>query len=298
LRRRAAAAEEQSVTARLVDTEATLDLAPQLVDPTRCAGGVFYPRDGTARSSVITAALRDQATANGARLVYDTAVSGIDLQAGRVQAVHTTVERLAADDVVLACGIWGPAVAALAGVSLPLVPVGHPYVYGPVHEAAAAATPFVRWPEHHIYARDHGDRVGLGSYDHAPLPIDIASLGASAEQHWPGQVFDAAVDRALALLPAGQRFVPVERLNGVFAMTADNLPLLGGLGDVIGLWAAEALWVTHAAAATRSLAELITGKTPTIDGLDALRPDRLADRPADELTTAALRLYHDIYATA
>lgn len=298
LQRRAAAAEKQDLPAQVVDAEGAVGHAPHLVDPAGCAGGVFYPRDGSSDSRIITTSLRGQATASNARFVYDTAVTGIDIQAERVHAVHTTKDRFPADDVVLACGIWGPTVAALAGESLPLVPVGHPYVYGPVHEAPAAATPFVRWPEQHVYARDHGDRLGLGSYDHTPRPVDDASLGASAEQPWPGQVFDAAVDRALDLLPTNKRFAPVERLNGVFAMTADNLPLVGHLGDAAaGFWAAEALWVTHAAGAAHGLAELMTERTPTIDGLDALRPDRFADRPPEELTTSALRLYRDIYAT-
>ena len=61
---------------------------------------------------------------------------------------------------------------------------------------------------------------------------------------------------------------------------------------------AEALWVTHAAGAARSLARLMTGATPGIDGLDALRPGRFDGRRPDELMDRALRLYGYIYATA
>ncbi len=103
--------------------------------------------------------------------------------------------------------------------------------------------------------------------------------------------------QALALLPTGQRFTPEQRLNGVFSMTADNLPLLGPSQTVDGLWIAEALWVTHAAGAAHALAQLMTDTTPTVDGLDALQPDRFADQPADQLTDRALRLYRDIYTT-
>ncbi len=42
----------------------------------------------------------------------------------------------------------------------------------------------------------------------------------------------------------------------------------------------------------------MTDATPTVDNLDALRPDRFAVQRADELTESALRLYRDIYATA
>lgn len=148
----------------------------------------------------------------------------------------------------------------------------------------------MRWPEHHVYARDHGDRLGLGTYDHRPLPVAPDALGADAEQPWPAQLFDPAVERAVRLMPAGQGFGPERRLSGVFSMTADNLPLLGPVEDVAGLWMAEALWVTHAAGAARSLAQLMTGTKPGIDGLDALRPSRFAGRPAEELTSRAAPL--------
>src|SRR5699024_8169760 len=149
--------------------------------------------------------------------------------------VQAGSERLIGDDVVIACGIWGPGVAASAGQSLPLVPVGHPYVYGPAQGSSTTGSSFVRWPEHHVYARDHGDRLGLGTYDHAPLPVNSAMLGTEAEQPWPAELLDPAIRRAIELLPTDHRFAPSERLNGVFAMTADNQPLLGPLGDAGGL---------------------------------------------------------------
>ena len=107
--------------------------------PRRCGLSV-YPEDGTARADVITAALREQAASAGTRFVYDTAVTAIEVTAGQVRAVRAAEESLITDDVVIACGSWGPAVAALAGQSLPLVPVGHPYVYGPDRGALPATS--------------------------------------------------------------------------------------------------------------------------------------------------------------
>ncbi len=295
LERRARLAHDAGLPARVLDAAQTVACAPQLVDPARCVGGVLHPHDGTARAGVITAALQERATRAGARFRYDAPVHAIDVKGGRVHAVHAAGEVFSADDVVIACGIWGPAVAALAGQALPLTPVQHPYLYGPPHGRSTASSPFVRWPEHHVYARDHGDRLGIGTYDHTPRPVPAHQLGANAEQPWPAEVFDPAVAGALDLLPAGHRYAPEQRLNGVFSMTADNLPLLGPLEAVEGLWAAEALWVTHAAGAARILAQLMTGTAPTVAGLDALHPGRFTGRPADELTDFALALYRDIY---
>jgi glycine/D-amino acid oxidase-like deaminating enzyme len=156
----------------------------------------------------------------------------------------------------------------------------------------------VRWPEHHVYARDHGDQLGLGTYDHVPVPVAVDGVG-SAERPWSA-VFDDAVQRALALLPPASRFKVDLRLNGVFATTADNLPLLGPVDGVAGLWAAEALWVTHAAGAARALTQTMTSKTgsPVVEGLETLHPSRFAGQAEHQLTIRARRLYNDIYATS
>jgi glycine/D-amino acid oxidase-like deaminating enzyme len=224
-------------------------------------------------------------------------VLAIDRAGPGTLMVRTGAERFVADDVVLAGGIWGQQVAALAGVHLPLVPVAHPYVHGPLRPPVAHSSPFVRWPAAHVYARDHGDRLGLGTYDHVPVPVPLEQLAQGAELPWPA-AFDEAVDRARRLLPEPHRFTVDTRLNGVFAMTADNQPLLGPVEQVPGLWAAQALWVTHAAGAARALARMMTGDEPLVDGLDALLPGRFAGRPDDQLLDESLRLYRDIYATA
>jgi glycine/D-amino acid oxidase-like deaminating enzyme len=298
LARRAQLAAEHGLPAALLDRSQSAALASHLVDPGRCLGGVFYERDGTARATVITAALRERAARAGAHFVYDSEVTAIDVAAARVRAVRTGDERVVADDVVVACGIWGPEVAALAGEQLWLVPVEHPYVFGSPHPAQIGRSPFVRWPEHCVYARDHGDRLGLGSYDHDPLAVEAATFGNQAERPWQAERFEPAIARGLRLLPPERRFHPAERLNGVFAITPDNLPLLGASERTGGLWFAEALWITHAAGAAHVLARAMLDEQPDIESLEAVRPGRFVGRSPDELAASALRLYNDIYAAA
>lgn len=299
LMRRAAMAQAAGLPAQLLTAGETVDQAPDLVDPAGCVGGVFFAADGTARARVITAALQEQAHAAGARFRHGATVTGIRATADGTSPAWTvcTADRdLPADDVVLACGIWGRQVAALASLRVPLVPVAHPYVHGPLRASAVIGSPFVRWPEHHVYARDHGDRLGMGSYAHAPIPVDVEDFGSGAELPWRAD-FDTVISEAMNLLPPRQRFDVRTRLNGVFSMTADNLPLLGPIDQVPGMWVAQALWVTHAAGAARCLVQAMTGQPSAVVGMETLRPDRFATRPERDLTAESLRLYNDIYAT-
>ncbi|MGI8485047.1 MAG: NAD(P)/FAD-dependent oxidoreductase [Thermomicrobiales bacterium] len=295
-------AQEAGLASRLIEPEEAITLAPSLIDPAPVRRGLHFPTDGTARASIITTALRARSEDLGARYINSQLVTGFGFTGDRVASVQTSDTSIAADDIVIAAGIWSPLIAEMAGFRLSLVPVEHPYIYGPPRARnqpphTATAMPFIRWPEHHVYARDHGARFGLGTYDHEPSPIAPTQLGASAERPWPGHIFDDAIDRARHLLPEANRFDPALRLNGLFAMTPDNLPFLGPLPDMHGVWVAVAIWITHAVGAANALVGLMTEGGTGIDGVASLHPDRFAGQDHSGLERLALRLYRDIYAT-
>jgi glycine/D-amino acid oxidase-like deaminating enzyme len=64
--------------------------------------------------------LLDKAGQHGANIQYPCQVTGFDLAAGRVRAVHTSQGAIEAAAVVLACGVGSPQLAQLAGVNVPL----------------------------------------------------------------------------------------------------------------------------------------------------------------------------------
>jgi glycine/D-amino acid oxidase-like deaminating enzyme len=301
LERRAALAAIQGLPVQQLNVADIVARSPELIDPNTCVGGTFYPDDGTAHADVLNKALVVRARALGVTFLYDSKVTAIDTQGGRVIGVAIGDRHLVAEDVVIACGIWGPGVVAgldhaLRHHDLPLTPVAHPYVYGP-QRASRPPSSFVRWPDQHVYARDHGGCIGLGSYDHAPVSVAVGAIGGSAERPWLSDEFDPTIGRAIDLLPASSRFQPAARLNGLFSMTADNLPLVGRY-RLDGLWLAEAVWVTHAGGVAQALADIMTGVPASIEGIAALQPDRFDGQEPAHLEREALRLYRDIYASA
>lgn len=297
LHHRAKLASDWGIEAHPMEVSRLAELAPDFIHNASCVGGVWYPGDGTARADIITASFKSDAESRGAQIVYDERVIAIETIAGRVVGVRTeSGNSYNADDVVLACGIWGALLAEALGLQVPVQPVAHPYVYGPMRVSRQQSQPFVRWPEHHVYARAHGSRLGLGSYDHAGIGIPASQLGLSAERPWMHEPFDAVIERALALLPEHARFTPDERLNGIFAMTPDNLPMLGA-SKISGLWLAEAIWVTHSAGSAQFLVDLMLGKARSSADVELLDPGRFNGIESDVLTRQALRLYNDIYSS-
>lgn len=266
----------ESVTA-FVDLE-------QVVAAAHCAD------DGVAECTGLLAGLRTQAESRGARFISGRVIA-VDPSDGGYSVSIATGERFVADDVILAGGIWGTFLADLVGLTLPLFPVAHPYVYS-AEDTGLEAGPFVRWPERHVYARVHGNRLGIGSYDHAPVSVGPNELNAGAGLPWD-EAFSPVVASAQRLFCSGARFEPQHRINGVFSMTPDNLPFLGAHPAMPGVWLAQAIWITHAAGAAATLAEAVIGNGELPQ---ELRIDRFSGQSEGKLRDTALRLYRDIYA--
>ena len=54
-----------------------------------------------------------------------TPVIGIDIEAGRVTAVHTDTDRITTDVIAVAAGMWTPQVASMVGVTVPIQALEH-----------------------------------------------------------------------------------------------------------------------------------------------------------------------------
>lgn len=291
LESRADAARDAGLTVAELVPRALPASVAGVVDERRIVAAWHCVDDGTAVPSVLTAALRRQASDDGARFVEQAHVRDVTSESGTTTVRTRDGEGFVADDVVLAGGVWGPTLAGLVGLDLPMIPVAHPYVYGPVRPGLVGG-PFLRWPERHVYARVHDNRLGIGSYDHAPVPVAQDELDGGAGLAWSPE-FDPVIAQAQTLLAVSARFEAERRINGVFAMTPDNLPFLGPHPRTPGIWVAQAIWVTHAAGAARALRRAMTGEASTPQELAV---GRFAGRDQDELRARALRLYRDIYA--
>src|SRR5438105_9476797 len=89
-------------------------------------GAVWVPGDGHLDPHTATHALAKGARDLGARVMTDTRVTGIELsERGAVHAVLTPAGRIGTDVAVVAGGLWGPQIAAVAGAVVVSTPVDH-----------------------------------------------------------------------------------------------------------------------------------------------------------------------------
>ncbi|AZN97651.1 FAD-binding oxidoreductase [Mesorhizobium sp. M9A.F.Ca.ET.002.03.1.2] len=81
---------------------------------------LHVPGEGVAEPVAATRALLADAERRGARVTTGTAVTALVEANGRVTGVDISGGRIAADEVVIAAGAGAPAIAATAGVDLPI----------------------------------------------------------------------------------------------------------------------------------------------------------------------------------
>ncbi|KAL2827868.1 FAD dependent oxidoreductase [Aspergillus pseudoustus] len=283
-------AKERGLEARIVSAKEAAELAPDLVKPNHVAA-LHFPGDGTADGAVIAAFYQSEARAQGAELL-EADVTKIHRDDGRVTGVATSAGFIEAQTVILATGIWAQTLADF-DIPVPVIPVAHPYMFGEHHEPKPYKSPFVRYPEHQVYTRDHGTFFGLGSYNHKP---QAEKPKETAFGNWLEE-FDSMLDRALKLIPEKTNLTPREKYNGIFSMTPDNMPLVGEIPAAKGLYMAAAVWITHAAGSVKFLTQMLRGETVDAVVRKALDPTRFQGQDLKSLERESLHCYNSIYTT-
>jgi len=268
-------------------------------------GAVWLPGDGALDPHTATFALARAAGELGVTVLTDTRVTGIELSSsGGVQAVQTQAGRIEAEVVVIACGIWAPQVAAMAGAFVVSTPVDHQHAALQAVEGSELPQnmPCFRDPDNLIYGKAEAGGVVLGGYELDPnarwidgVPWEHAGTSVTPDQARFEPLLNGAARRFPFISEAGI----VKLVCHPDAMTPDANPLLGPVPGIHGLFMAAGLSLNGfggAGGIGKSLTELITAGETELD-LYAYRPWRFGPVHRDhryvaELAKEAYRYYY------
>jgi glycine cleavage system T protein len=243
LRRQAGWAKTFGLPLELISAEQAQELFP-LMSTEGVLGGAWLPTDGYIDPAQLTYALADGARRGGCRVFTETRVTGIEVRDGRVRGVRTDRGDVAAEVVVDAGGMYAAAIARLAGVRVPLIPMSHQYLVTqplePVREARGPerrSLPTLRDPDLLVYYREDGDGLVMGGYERqsepAFLPDGPAGFdaippdfnGRLLEEEW-GR-FEEITENSKRRVPAMDEATVTKLINGPEAFTPDNEFCLG-----------------------------------------------------------------------
>jgi sarcosine oxidase subunit beta len=240
------------------------------------AGGVYCPTDGFIRPLSLLEGYLAAARRLGARAEWGVEATGVSRRPdGTISAVLTSRGPVGVAAVVNAAGPWAAAVAAWAGVALPVVPL---------RRQVAATVPCDLLPEMMPMTIFAGDGFHLRVRDRRVLLL-LPTPGVE------GRPFEHTVDPAWVrrVTELAHRRVPVLRgveieaeacWAGLYEMSPDRHAILGPAPDCPNLFlvnGSSGHGVMHAPALGQLLAEIISDGTATSLDVGPLRPTRFAE---------------------
>ena len=232
-------------------------------------GAAYLPTDGYVDPSQLTLALAEGARRRGAEVVTHTRVTGITVERGRVTAVETERGSIETEVVVNAGGMFASELGALAGVTLPIVPIAHEYL---VLEPSGLPLemPTMRDPSLLVYFRPESGGLIMGGYERGCAPWGLDGIpsdfnGKLLDEDWAR--FEELMENAVVRVPSLAEMGVVKLVNGPEAFTPDGEFVLGP-SEVHGFWIAAGFCAHGLAGAGgmgQLVAEWIVEGTPSLD---------------------------------
>jgi glycine cleavage system aminomethyltransferase T/glycine/D-amino acid oxidase-like deaminating enzyme len=238
-------------------------------------GAVWLPTDGWLDPSGLAMALAAGARKRGVTVRTHTRVVGIGVERGRVTGVEVETrggerETIVADVVVNAGGMFAPGIGRLAGVTIPIVPMAHQYLFTEAIEGVHPGLPQLRDPDNLVYFREEVGGLCVGGYERNPAPWSVDGVPAD----FNGRLLQPDPDRLEEVLEGAVRRVPaiadagVSRIiNGPEGFTPDNEFILGE-SEVRGFFVAAgfcAHGIAGAGGIGRQVASWIVDGEPELD---------------------------------
>ncbi len=280
LRRRMSSAKAWGIESSLITPEQVAELVPFL-DPSVIIGGFYTPSVGVVDSLRAGTIMRERAQElDAVTIVPNVEVTDLVVEHGAIRTVRTSAGDIDSDTVVIACGVWSPKLAAMAGVHIPLTPAVHQMIsVGPVPQLAdkpgEISFPIVRDMDTFCYERQHGSDMEVGSYAHRPILMDAEEIPSidqaklsPTEMPFTDEDFDPQLEQALELMPEilGNPSAEIRyAINGLLSLTPDGAPIMGESPEVKGVWSAAAIWIKEGPGCGRAVAEWMTDGNPEID---------------------------------
>lgn len=207
-------------------------------------GALYLPGDGHLDPSGVTLELARRARQMGVSLQTGVRVIGFEFSPqGEVRQVKTDQGSITTEFAVIAAGMWGRQVGAMAGINLPVTPLIHQHLATkpiPGHELPPN-TPVLRDPYHLFYLREEVRGFLIGGFEVEPKAWSVEGVAWDFTQKllpsdW--ELFDPIMEGAIRRVPLLGQAELMHLVNGPEGITPDSRPLVGPMPGQPGLFVA------------------------------------------------------------
>jgi dimethylglycine dehydrogenase len=205
-------------------------------DGIRCI--MYEPEGGNVDPSGVTAAYAAGARQRGADIHRFTPVTTTEAQGDGTWIVRTPAGDIRTQWVVNAAGLWARETAAMAGLSLPLIPTEHQYfVTETIPEIAALGRrlPSIADRDGEYYLRQEGQGLLIGAYERAmKFWAENGTPADFGHELFPDDLerIEENVSRAITRVPAVGQAGIKRVINGPMIWSPDSAALFGPVPEL------------------------------------------------------------------
>jgi D-amino-acid dehydrogenase len=242
--------------------EQCVEIEPALAHSSvRPAGGTYAPHDESGDAHLFTRNLAEACTRRGVTFCYDTSVERLEADSERVRAVHVrrggASVRMEADAVLVCLGVQSPFLLERLGIRLPVYPVKGYSVTIPVVRPDLAPSVCITDETHKMAVTRLGDRLrvaGTAELNGYDTTVNEVRCGALLE-------------RARQLFPEAGDLDRAQKWAGLRPATPGNVPVIGRTRwpNLFLNTGHGTLGWTLCAGSGRSIADIMSGRTPPVD---------------------------------
>ena len=256
----------------IVDVKQIRDICP-ILNCEDITGGSFGKRDGFINPLAVMNGFTKNALRNGAKIEFETHVSAIETDGGKVKAVTTNKGRIECENVVLCSGAWARELARTAEIDLPVAPQRRQIVWAKSSKELPKNSPMVidiGSGFHFRPARDFYDANANLENDEVLFAFPDAEEKSSFNTDFDESFIEKVYEKAHRRSPFLFETEPIlEKCRaGLYENTPDHHAILGGC-IVSGLYFANGFsghGVMHSPATGRALSEImLEGKANFLD---------------------------------
>jgi glycine cleavage system aminomethyltransferase T/glycine/D-amino acid oxidase-like deaminating enzyme len=233
LRRTSSMASVFGVESEMIDNQRLTELYPG-INVEGILGALHIEKDGQTNPVDTTMAMAKGARMHGAQVIQNVKVEEILVEDGQAVGVKTEQGSIAADNVVLAGGLWSRDIAAKIGVDLPLYACQHFYVVTDDMDGLSPC-PVLRDFDQGVYFKEDTGKLIVGWFEHNARGCPMDRIPADfCFDEFPCGIDDVEeyLLRAVGTQPGLEQTGIRTFFNGPESFTPDNLHLLGPTPEV------------------------------------------------------------------
>jgi D-amino-acid dehydrogenase len=224
------------------------------------AGGLRLPNDETGDCFKFTNALAARAAAQGVEFRYDTKVTRVFEEGGKIVGVETDKGPVAADAYLVAMGSFSPQILAPLGVRLPVYPVKGYSLTVPIVQPRLAPVSTLLDESYKVAITRLGERIRIGGMaEISGFSRDLPPARRATLEH-----------SARSLFPGSGDFSAAHFWCGLRPMTPDSTPVIGPtrIGNLFLNTGHGTLGWTMACGSAHVIADIIGNRRPAIEAGD------------------------------